>query len=273
MALTPSQLQSIIDLVRRDPEARRQLQAALEMDPLLELPRRVDRLDEKLERLAEMLTELTAAHLRAEARLEGVEERLERVEARLEGVEERLTRLEQTVQKLADAQVAMHETVQRIERWQFGDEGRRKGEQYQRKVELQALRLLGEGQGGGLARDRVYERVNELLARLPNLDLLDDEGDPTLADIIWWKGDYYAVVEVSQRVDRLDVLRAARRAETLRQSGVDALGVVIGEDWIADDTEFLAKENDVAWKVGSSISPALITFRQRTTSDHRGQLP
>ncbi|MBX2998592.1 MAG: hypothetical protein KF893_08795 [Caldilineaceae bacterium] len=301
MALTPSQLQSIIDLVRRDPEARRQLQAALQMDSLLALPSRVDRLDEKLERVAEMLAELTAAHLRAEARLEGVEERLARAEARLEGVEERLarvetrlegveerlaraearlegveerlTRLEQTVQKLADAQMAMHETVQRIERWQFGDEGRRKGEQYQRKVELQSLGLLGEGQGGGLARDRVFERVNELLARLPDLDSLDDENDPTLADIIWWKGDYYAVVEVSLRVDRLDVLRAARRAETLRQSGVDTLGVVIGEEWITDDTEFLARENGVAWKVGSSISPTLVTFRQKTTSDHGGQLP
>jgi predicted nuclease with TOPRIM domain len=189
MALTQNQLQSIIDLVRRDPEARRQLQAALQIDPLLALPSSVERLDEKLERVAEMLAELTAAHLRAQARLEGVEERLERVEARLEGVEERLTRLEQTVQKLADAQIAMQQQlailtgeVRKVSSWQFGDEGRRKGEQYQRKIELQAFRLLGEGQGGGLARDRVYERINALMARLPDLNQIDDESDPTLAN-------------------------------------------------------------------------------------------
>jgi predicted nuclease with TOPRIM domain len=189
MALTQNQLQSIVDLVRRDPEARRQLQAALQIDPLLALPSSVERLDEKLERVAEMLAELTAAHLRAQARLEGVEERLEWVEARLEGVEERLTRLEQTVQKLADAQIAMQQQlailtgeVRKVSSWQFGDEGRRKGEQYQRKIELQALRLLGEGQGGGLARDRVYERINALMARLPDLNQIDDESDPTLAN-------------------------------------------------------------------------------------------
>jgi hypothetical protein len=80
--------------------------------------------------------------------------------------------------------------------------------------------------------------------------------------VIWWKDDHYAVVEVSLCVDRLDVLRAARRAETLRQSGVEALGVVIGEEWIADDTEFLAREHSVAWKVGASISPELVAFRR-----------
>ncbi len=173
-----------------------------------------------------------------------------------------LARLEQTVQKLADAQVSMHKSVQKIEQWQWGDEGRRKGEQYERKIELQARRLLGEGEGGGLHRDRVYDRLNELLAHLPDLSQVSDESDPTLADVIWWKGDRYLVVEVSLRVDRLDVLRAARRAETLRQASVDAMGVVIGEEWIADDTERLAREEGVAWKVGDEVAPALVEFRR-----------
>jgi hypothetical protein len=158
-------------------------------------------------------------------------------------------------------------------RWCDLAEERERLEAYKRRVELQSIRLFGAGHGGSISRDRVYIHMNGLMARLPDLNQIEDESDPMLADVIWWKGDHYAVVEVSLRVDRLDVLRAARRAETLRQSGVDALGVVIGEDWIADDTEILARENDVAWKVGADVSPALITFRQRTAADPGSQQP
>ncbi len=49
-----------------------------------------------------------------------------------------------------------------------------------------------------------------------------------LADLIWWKGNRYAAV------DRLDVLAAAQRARTLRAEGSDALGVVIGDEWLAE---------------------------------------
>jgi hypothetical protein len=179
----------------------------------------------------------------------------------LEGVEERLTRLEQIVEQLVISQRLLHDEVQKVVRWQIGEDGRRKGEQYERSVELRAARLLGGGAGGGFQRDLVYDRVNLLTARLPDMLELPDESDPMLADLIWWKGDRYAVVEVSVRVDRLDVIRAAQRTETLRRAGVDAIGVVLGEEWVAGDTRDLAQEKRVAWKVGSDLSESLRAFR------------
>ncbi|MCC9075323.1 hypothetical protein FKZ61_004255 [Litorilinea aerophila] len=252
MALSSEQLRSIIDLIRRDPEARRQLLAALELEPLRELPGRVDGLGEKLDRLAAIVAELAEMQRRAEARLEGVEERL--------------ARLERLSEQLVESQLRMQEELQTIMRWQAGEEGRRRGEQYERSVELRASRLLGEGEGGRLQRDHIYRRLQALTARLPDLVDLPEEADPMLADLIWWKDDTYAVVEVSVRVDRLDVLRAAQRAETLRRAGVNALGVVIGEEWVAEDTAALAREKGVAWKIGRDLSQDLLAFRHAGTS-------
>lgn len=157
MVITQEELQSIIDLMRYDPVLRRQFQLALEMDPLLALPARQDQFDEKLTQIKEVVADLALAQRQAEARLEGVEERLARVEARLEGVEERLTRLEQIVEQLVISQRLLHDEVQKVVRWQIGEDGRRKGEQYERSVELRAARLLGGGAGGGFQRDLVYD--------------------------------------------------------------------------------------------------------------------
>ena len=247
MVITQEELQSIIDLMRYDPVLRRQFQLALEMDPLLALPARQEQFDEKLAQIKEVIADLALAQRQAEARLAGVEERL--------------TRLEQIVEQLVISQRMLHDEVQKVVRWQIGEDGRRKGEQYERSVELRAARLLGGGAGGGLQRDIVYDQVNLLTARLPELLELPDEADPMLADVIWWKDERYAVVEVSLRVDRLDVIRAGQRAETLRRAGVDAIGVVIGEDWVADDTRDLAQEKRVAWKVGGDLSESLLAFR------------
>ncbi|OUC08431.1 hypothetical protein RY27_09030, partial [Litorilinea aerophila] len=178
MALSSEQLRSIIDLIRRDPEARRQLLAALELEPLRELPGRVDGLGEKLDRLAAIVAELAEMQRRAEARLEGVEERL--------------ARLERLSEQLVESQLRMQEELQTIMRWQAGEEGRRRGEQYERSVELRASRLLGEGEGGRLQRDHIYRRLQALTARLPDLVDLPEEADPMLADLIWRKDDTYA---------------------------------------------------------------------------------
>ncbi|OUC08494.1 hypothetical protein RY27_08630 [Litorilinea aerophila] len=60
--------------------------------------------------------------------------------------------------------------------------------------------------------------------------------------------------------------RAARRAETLRRAGVNALGVVIGEEWVAEDTAALGREKGVAWKIGRDLSQDLLAFRHAGTS-------
>ena len=75
--------------------------------------------------------------------------------------------------------------------------------------------------------------LGALLARGP----WDVEEDPFLADLLWWKGEQVAVVEVSVQVDGEDVARAGRRADTLRQAGAQALAVVIGEAWAPEARE------------------------------------
>jgi hypothetical protein len=46
-------------------------------------------------------------------------------------------------------------------------------------------------------------------------EVLAPEDDPLLADLVWWKGERVAVVEVSLVVDDDDVARAHRRASTV----------------------------------------------------------
>ena len=89
------------------------------------------------------------------------------------------------------------------------------------------------------------------------------EEDPTLADIIWWKGDRVAVVE--------DVRRASRRAMTLRSAGIDAFGVVIGEDWASLEAREMAKEEGVEWIVGGIPSKGMISFRRLPSGGNRNE--
>jgi len=241
MALTQFELQSIIQLIRRDPEVRRQFQDALQLNGLLELPTRMDRVEAALEKLAE-------SQRRSE---------------------ERLNRLEEAVARLIESQLRSEVVLQEVKKgveslagWRKGEEGRRNGEQYERTIERRTPSLLGGGMGGGTQRDTVYSRVQQLLAPLYAEDDLIPEADPMLADIIWWKADRYIVAEVSIRVDRLDVLRASQRAESLRKVGVAATGVVIGDEWVADDTLALAQAEAVEWKVGNAYSPGLIEYRR-----------
>lgn len=172
----------------------------------------------------------------------------------LQSIEEVSLRIEDDIREITKKMGQIIESCNQEERdWA--------AEQYERRIERRAPSLLGGGMGGGTQRDVVYSRVQELLAPLYQDDLAS-EADPMLADIIWWKTDRYIVAEVSIRVDRLDVLRASQRAESLRKVGVAATGVVIGDEWLADDTLALAQEEAVEWKVGNAYSPGLIEYRR-----------
>ncbi|MGC9084449.1 MAG: hypothetical protein ACP5ME_14905, partial [Anaerolineae bacterium] len=69
-------------------------------------------------------------------------------------------------------------------------------------------------------------------------------------------------VEASVHVDRRDVQRAARRAETLRRVGVNAIGMVIGEEWVSPMVREQARDVGVDWKVGDDCSEGWIAFRR-----------
>jgi hypothetical protein len=86
--------------------------------------------------------------------------------------------------------------------------------------------------------------------------------DPFLADLLWWKDEQVAVVEISIQVNGDDVARAARRSATLRQAGAQALAVVIGEQWAISDARERAQARQVEWKVGSDLSDGFLTFRR-----------
>ncbi len=91
----------------------------------------------------------------------------------------------------------------------------------------------------------------------------DAEDDPFLADLIWWKGEQVAIIEVSLQVDRQDVSRAERRANTLKRSGAHAIAVVIGEQWATPEAREQAQVRQVEWAVDADLSEGFLSFRRR----------
>src|SRR5205814_440307 len=138
-------------------------------------------------------------------------------------------RTEARLMDLAEAQARMEVDLRWLMNWQRGESGRRDGERYERDTLRRAPALFAGGQGGPPDRPDVQQRLTTLLASVLTHTDLEAENDPFLADLVWWKGEQTAVVEVSLQVDRQDVYRAERRAATLRQSGAQALAFVIGE--------------------------------------------
>ncbi|MDW8103942.1 MAG: hypothetical protein RMK92_02920, partial [Armatimonadota bacterium] len=119
------------------------------------------------------------------------------------------------------------------------------------------------GRGGSPAEPHIREQIGEWLTPYYEAgEVPEPMADPTLADIIWWKGDEVFVVEVSRKVDGEDVRRAHLRAETLRRVGVKATPAVVGEEWAGDDVQSLALVEGVEWMVARGLSPGFLRFRQ-----------
>jgi len=142
--------------------------------------------------------------------------------------------------------------------------GRRDGERYEQQVALKAAQLFGFGWGGNpAARPEVLDRVNRLLDRAGLSP--DDEANPNLSDLLWWPEavpDTVIVAEASLSIDPTDVVRARRRAETLRSAGLRAVPVVIGRH-LPDRVRELAAQLGVEWYVeGEGPSRGLIELRR-----------
>ena len=157
--------------------------------------------------------------------------------------------------------------LRRLLQWQQGEEGRRRGERYERDVARRAWELFAGGEGGPTDRESVERRLGEILAQ--QLDSTsraaagdDSAASPFLADLVWWKAGRVAVVEVSRVVDESDVSRAVARAATLRRAGADTLAVVIGDAWDDEDARAWAQDEGAEWKVGDDLSEGLIAFRR-----------
>ena len=192
-----------------------------------------------------------------------------RAELRRMLLTDELLKLPELVGRLAEEQRALasqvRELAQKVDElvtWQRGEAGRREGERYELNTVKRAPTLFVGGMGGTTDSPVVQKRLGKWIRALEGEKLLEADEDPTLADIIWWKGERVAGVEVSIKVNGEDVRRALRRAKTLRSIGVDAFGVVIGEDWTSIEAREMAKEKGVEWFVNGIPSDGMIAFRK-----------
>jgi hypothetical protein len=237
---------------------------------------RVGRLEGRMEQVEAALARLAAAQAHTEERVGRLEGRMEQVEAALARLataqahtEEQLAQLTTQVQALTEAQTRTEEQLARqnsqlqaLLSWQRGEAGRREGERYERDMVRRAGVLFNGGHGGSPEQPEIQRRLTGLLQTVPTADILPAEEDPSLADLLWWKGNQLAVVETAVQVNGEDVSRAAQRAGTLRRSGSQAMAVVIGERWATLDTQERARALGVDWKVGADLSDGFLAFRR-----------
>ena len=157
--------------------------------------------------------------------------------------------------------------VSGLSNWRQGETGRREGDQYEVYIVANAVTVFGDGEGGSPRRD--YEVRRHLLAlfREAGVDLttIEEADSPLVADLVWWRGNRYCVVEISVKVDEYDISRAKARAETLKLAGVEVMPVVIGSAWAYEDARDEAQEAGVEWRVGKEYSQGLIEYRRSQT--------
>ena len=285
MAFRIEDFHDLIHLLEEHPQWRAELRRLLLTDEVLDLPqivrdlaeaqreteRRIQSLTDRIEALANRVQDLTDRLDALARQVQDLTDRLDTLTRQVQDLTDRLNALARQVQDLTDRLDTLTRQVQDLTadvhtllKWQKGEAGRRRGERYERNIIRRAPLLFGGGAGGTTDTPQVQERLGRWLRDLfDRQTLLSSEEDPTLADLIWWKGDQVVVAEVSVTVDKTDVWRAVRRARTLRSLGVDAAPAVIGEKWDASETRALAEELGVWWLVRGVPSEAFQAFRRR----------
>lgn len=235
-------------LMALDPELREAFRSAVLTEELLRLPTVVAELDQFVRQHA---AETDARFDRVEQAIEGVREELR---GEIQGVREEFREGLQRVQA----------EVSGLDHWILGEFGCPEDEQYEIYTVANAVTVFGDGEGGSPRRD--YEVRRHLLAlfRAAGVDLttIEEADSPLVADLVWWRGNRYCVVEISVKVDDYDISRAKARAETLRLAGVEVMPVVIGSAWAYDDARAEALKAGVEWRVGKEYSQGLIEYRR-----------
>jgi len=268
----PSKFDQLVAVVRELAEIQRQ--QSEQIRSLMEAQKRTEeqvrvlaeaqrRTEEQLQQQAEQIQALTEAQRRTEEQLQRQAEQVRALTETQRRTEEQLQALTQQVSALVAAQSRMEEALQWLINWQRGEMERREGERYERHVIRRAPILFNGGEGGSPYEPMIQQRLASMLSREQREQLFhDEEGDPFLADLIWWKDGQVAVVEISLQVDGYDVIRASRRAQTLRNASIQAIGVVIGRDWANPDAYDAAIRYRVEWLIGSEMSEGLRRFRE-----------
>lgn len=242
MALTVKDFHDLVRILEEHPEWRAELRRLLLTDQLLELPA--------------LVHELAEAQQRTERQMQVLAEQVRELA-------EAQRQLEQPMVELAAAQQRVEQVLLQLVGWQQGEAGRREGERYERRTVARAPNLFLGGEGGTPSEPDVRRRLTHWLRPLYQRGQAPDPlGDPFLADLIWWKGDEVLLVEISQKVDAQDIRRARQRADTLREVGVKATPVVIGEEWATPESQVLAQAELVEWFVSGGSSQGFLNFRR-----------
>jgi hypothetical protein len=235
VAFTVEDFHDLIELLAQHPEWRADLRRHVLSEDLIELPT--------------LVRQLVEAQTRAEARLERVETRLDRLDVALAALAEAQARTDARLNDLATSQ---RQVIDRL-----GDlEGEALEARYAR---------LGASYFGPIARRlRVIEPG-------PLFDMLDDAVDEglltheeresiRLADVVMGgrrREDglaIYLLAEVSSGIGVHDVERAVERANLLAKLGQPVLPVVAGR-WINDQAAELAQRQGVWCALGGRIVP------------------
>ena len=271
MAFTIQDFEDLVRIMEEKPEWLARMRQLILTHELLQLPDLVRQLAESVQRLSEefaayrqltdqRIAELVAAQQRTEQRLQQLSEEFA---AYRQLTDQRFAETNQQIAELVGVMREMLRRLERLEDWQRGESGRRDGERYERQVIASAPALFYGGSGGGMGEPHIRQQLGQWLASLYRQGIdIDEHDNPLLADLIWWKGDRVMVTEVSLKVDAQDVRRAAARARTLRQVGINATPTVIGREWATPDTQALAQQEGVEWMVGGGLSQGFLEFRR-----------
>jgi hypothetical protein len=119
--------------------------------------------------------------------------------------------------------------------------------------------LLNGDSGGPTDNLTVQQRLAGQLGAVFGTEIVDAHAHPLLAEVVRWKGDAVAGVDVSLQVNRSDIQRAALRS----RSGAHVIAFVIGAHWATDETREEAQRQQVEWKVGSDLSAGFLAVRTR----------
>ncbi|MEJ5383670.1 MAG: hypothetical protein WHS44_02180, partial [Fimbriimonadales bacterium] len=204
---------------------------------------------------------------RTEQRVEELAEAQRRTEQRVEELaashQSAVAEIRELRASLEEMRRIFNERLESLERWQQGETGRRKGERFQRETVARAPVLFFGGTGGSPAEPQVRTQVGRWLRPYFQQGYeVPDWENPLLSDLIWWKRDKVLVVEIGVKISKDDVLRAKARANTLRQAGIDATPVVVGEEWGTPEIEATAQQEGVEWYVRGGLSAGFLEFRR-----------
>jgi DNA repair exonuclease SbcCD ATPase subunit len=252
------QLQEHSRLLQQLIEAQQRHEAILQ-----EHSRLLQQLIEAQQRHEAILQEHTRQLQEHSRLLQQLIESQQRHEAILQEHARQLQELTAQVRRVVEVQEQLARDIHEIKKWQSDLDGRLRGDELEKDVRRRARSIFAGGRGGHTDSPPVRRQLKRWLRTLNGDDaILESEADPQAADLIWIKGDKVIVVEVSVKVDRNDVNRAYERANTLRRAGVDAVPVVIGEEWTSDTVKDLAQSLTVEWYVQKKLSEGFIALRR-----------